>query len=124
MKITKSQLKQLIKEELENTLKESGRPTSTDSPGLLKAIWDMLNNAMEPDEGTAAPRSPEEDPDRWRSSRELSPEEEEEQEEVQRLSKARRASSARDAYYRGGTYDPTLEEMIRKEVRKILKNKQ
>ena len=121
MRITKTQLKQIIKEELGSTLKEAASPIMPDSPGLLRAIWDMLKDAMEKDEDFTPPRSPEEDPDRWRPSRELSPEEKEDQEEVQRRSKARVASSARDAYYHGGTYDPTLEEMIKEEIEKILK---
>ena len=104
MRITKTQLKQIIKEELGSTLKEAASPIMPDSPGLLRAIWDMLKDAMEKDEDFTPPRSPEED-----------------QEEVQHRSKARVASSARDAYYHGGTYDPTLEEMIKEEIEKILK---
>ena len=126
MKITKSQLKQIIKEELNSQLKEAGSPRMPDSPGLLRAIWDMLKDEFEGDPERRAPRSPEEDPDPWRPNprySELSDEEKEEQEESRRRSKARVASSARDAYYRGGTYDPTLEEAIKKEVRKLLKNK-
>ena len=120
MKITKTQLKQIIKEELDSTLKEVASP---DSHGLLRAIWNMLKDELgdDPEADYRAPRSPEEDPDYEPSvSPELSDEEKEKQRRIQRAEKARVASSARDAYYHGGTYDPTLEEAIKKEVRKLL----
>lgn len=131
MKITKSQLKQIIKEELDSTLKEAGSPRMPKSPGLLRAIWDMLKDEFEDDpDAHREPRSPEEDPDRWRPDNppaELTPEEEEEKEreewERRHLNLGRKATSHRDAYYRGGTYDPTLEEAIRQEVRKLLRGK-
>ena len=116
MKITKRQLKRIIKEELDSTLKEAA---SSDSPGLLRAIWDMLKGEFEEDWHSSgypdAPESPEKTP------------EEEEEEERRALAKSLgvgpRATSHRDAYYRGGTFDPTLEEVIKKEVRKFLKTK-
>ena len=117
MKIKKSQLKQIIKEELDGTLKEA------DSSGLLRSIWNMLKDEFEddPENPRRAPRSPEEDPDfEPYVSPELSDEEKEEQRQIQRAEKARVASSARDAYYHGGTYDPTLEEVVREELKKLL----
>ena len=114
MKITKTQLKQIIKEELDNTLKEAASP---DSPGLLRAIWDMLkgefdedyHGSYEPEDLEMPKKTPEEK------------EEEEREEEERSMGVGPKATSHRDAYYRGGTYDPTLEEAIKKEVRKLLK---
>jgi len=125
MKITKSQLKQIIQEELDSQLKEAA---SSDSPGLLRAIWDMLKDEFgeDPEGWRAGAREDDRDMEaRHRASMNVdrTPEEEEEAEEARRHTKSRVASSARDAYYHGGTYDPTLEEAIRKELRKILKNK-
>ena len=121
MKITKTQLKQIIKEELESTLKEAG------SPGLLRSIWNMLKDEFdsESDEDAFHRADDEDMVARHRASMTIdrTPEEEEEAEEANRRSKARVASSARDAYYHGGTYDPTLEEAIRKELRKLLRTK-
>ena len=118
MKITKTQLKQIIKEELDDTLKEAG------SPGLLRSLWNMLQDEFEKeDPGYERDAHTLQDDPSYEEPRPLTPEEEEEQRQIKAAEKARRASSARDAYYRGGTYDPTLEEVIRQEVRKLLRGK-
>jgi hypothetical protein len=125
MKITKTQLKQIIKEEIDHTLKEAGSPRMPKSPGLLRAIWDMLKDEFDSESDVKAfAREDDEDMEtRHRATMAVdrTPEEEEEAKETARRSKARVASSARDAYYHGGTYDPTLEEMIKEEIEKILK---
>ena len=113
MKITKSQLRQIIKEELNSTLKEAASP---DSPGLLRAIWNMIKDEFDEDyHGSYEP----DDMAMSQGGRE----EQEEEERRKRDAQHSTASSHRDAYYSGGHYDPTLEEVIKKEVRKLLKTK-
>ena len=114
MKITKTQLKQIIKEELDNTLKEAASP---DSPGLLRAIWDMLKGEFDEDyHGSYEPENLE-----VRKKTPEEKEEEQEEEEARSMGAGPRATSHRDAYYRGGTYDPTLEGRRRKITKTQLK---
>ena len=127
MKITKTQLKEIIKEELDSTLKEAASP---DSPGLLRAIWNMLKDEFEEDDiGRFARQDDAEMEARAGADMEVPEKTPEEEEEEERRARAKslgvgpKATSHRDAYYRGGTFDPTLEEVIKKEVRKLLKTK-